>query len=147
MGETTRAPERATNRRTWIWVMAAAVTAWGLWMMLRPDDSDRGEAGDIATGLVTIEFRLVGSATWADVTIETPNGTEQFSPDIPMKRKTGEPGLELQFEEGDFVYISAQNNEATGDITCSIFASDGAVIARNTTSAAYGVVTCEGTAR
>ena len=82
------------------------------------------------------------------MTLETPNGSEQFSPDIPMRNtETGRHGLTLRFSVGDFVYISAQNNTALGNVVCSIRGSDGTVISQNRASSNYGIATCEGTAR
>jgi hypothetical protein len=116
--------------------------------LLRHDKPDSAEDHGNVIGPVTISYDVGGTATWGDVTIETPTGTEQFSPDIPMSNKhTGKRGLKLKFWPGDFVYISVQNNTTLGSVTCTIHASDGETISHSASSVDYGVATCDGTAR
>lgn len=81
---------------------------------------------------------------YADVTMTTPTGNVQASPDIPMKMKSGDP-VEYQFNDGDFVYISAQVANFYGDITCRIIV-DGVTISENTSSGEYAIATCKGNA-
>jgi len=120
------------------------------WSSDRGDDRVEALAEEFASATepVTITYEVDGTTTWADVTMETPDGTEQISPDVPLTRTaSGERGLEYAFSAGDFVYVSAQNNERTGTVTCIIRASDGTVIAKNTSSGAFAIATCEGSAR
>jgi len=44
-------------------------------------------------GTVQVTYRLSGTVDWADVTMETPTGTDQFTPDIPLMTNSGELGL------------------------------------------------------
>jgi hypothetical protein len=90
-------------------------------------------------------YEVEGTTDYADVTVATPTGTEQVSPDIPMARKTGEAGLEVLFSRGEFVYILAQNNRSHGTISCRITV-DGVVISENESKGGYAIVTCEGIA-
>lgn len=80
----------------------------------------------------------------ANVTMTTPTGNVQATPDVPMKRDTGDP-VEYEFSSGEFVYISAQNNGYYGDITCSIIV-DGVTISENTSSGQHAIATCKGNA-
>lgn len=80
----------------------------------------------------------------ADVTMETPTGTVQATPDIPMKLKTGEP-VKYMFDRGAFVYISAQKGDYYGDVTCRIRV-DGKIVSENTATGKYSIATCKGTA-
>ena len=90
-----------------------------------------------------VVYEVEGDNTsWASVTIRTPTGTIQGSPDLPMQTKSGEL-LTFQFDVGEFVYISAQNKDEYGSVTCRITV-DGEVVSENTSSGAYGVASCEG---
>ena len=85
----------------------------------------------------------------ADITVETPDGTEQANVSLPLKMKDGSIGYEKAFMPGNFVYISAQKGDYEGSITCRITVSDidGAnsrVISENTSSGDYAVATCRG---
>lgn len=82
----------------------------------------------------------------ADVTMTSPTGTVQASPDIPMTRKTGETGAEYEFTRGEFVYVSAQKKDYYGDIVCRIYVDD-VLISENRSTGKYAVVTCDGNTR
>lgn len=93
---------------------------------------------------VTVLYEVEGTAKWADVTMETPTGTEQLSPDVPMVRKdSGKPGLQMTMSSGHVVYLSAQNKDSYGNIRCRITAA-GTVISENTSSGGYAIATCNG---
>lgn len=103
-------------------------------------------AAPVADTTVTVLYEVEGSTDYADVTMETPTGTEQISPDVPMVRKSdGQPGLAMEFEAGEFLYLSAQNNRGYGAVTCRI-SVDGAVVSENTSRGGYAIATCEGSA-
>lgn len=83
----------------------------------------------------------------ADITYETPTGTQQQNADLPVRSKgTGEEGLKMSFPAGAFVYISAQKDENYGEVTCRIYANE-KLISENTASGKYSIATCKGTAR
>lgn len=89
-------------------------------------------------------YEVEGTQKSASVTYETPTGTSQANPDIPMKRKSAStPGLPLTFNTGEFVYISAQGKKSYGSVKCRITV-DGTIISENTASG-YGIATCKGT--
>jgi len=84
---------------------------------------------------------------YADVTMQTPTGTSQSSPDLPMGTEDGRVGLMQTFAAGAFVYLSVQNNGSTNDVTCRITGEAGQVISENTSSSQYGIASCKGQAR
>ena len=92
-------------------------------------------------------YKLTGSVTSADITLQTPTGTsQQQGVDVPLTSKAGGEGLKFTgFSPGDFVYFSAQNPDEFGSLTCSIEVA-GRLIAENTSSGAYSIVTCQGRA-
>jgi hypothetical protein len=90
-------------------------------------------------------YEVEGTARSASVTMATPTGTRQASPDVPMTRtESGERGLEMTVAPGTFVYISAQNNDGHGTIKCRITV-DGVVVSENSSSGGYAIASCEGT--
>lgn len=95
----------------------------------------------------TTRPQWVKNGPTADITYETPTGSQQQSADLPVKSKTtGGEGLSLSFDAGSFVYISAQKDENYGDVICRIYA-DGVLISENSASGKYSIATCKGTAR
>jgi hypothetical protein len=91
--------------------------------------------GGTARGLRTVSY-----------TIQTDSGgTSQGETNLPMKNRNGGTGLVFTgFRTGDFVYLSVQNKDAAGDVTCRIRV-DGTVISENTSSGGYTIATCKGT--
>jgi hypothetical protein len=85
---------------------------------------------------------------YGNVTMKTPTGTTQSSPDFPMTNTgASTPGVKMTFQAGDFVYLSVQNNGSTEGVTCRISTAAGAVISENSSDAEYGIATCDGRAR
>lgn len=110
------------------------------------DGSSHFESSTSSTSSpATVLYELEGSVAYADVTMVTPTGIEQITPDVPLKTRAGETGLTWSFSRGEFVSISAQMKGGSGVITCRITV-DGVVISENTSSAAYGIASCDGTA-
>jgi predicted small lipoprotein YifL len=82
----------------------------------------------------------------ANVTMRTESGgTIQKSVALPMgDPNTGKLGVESTgFKSGDLLYMSLQNSESSGSITCRIEV-DGKVIDKATSSGAGVVATCQG---
>lgn len=82
----------------------------------------------------------------ASVTLRTESGgTIQKDVSLPMGNKdTGEPGVPSDgFKPGDFLYLSVQNAEDTGSVTCRITAGD-KVIDEATSTGSRVVATCQG---
>ena len=72
-----------------------------------------------------------------DITMETPTGTSQL--------RVGEEASYSynDFEPGDFLYISVQNDADRGAVECAIYV-DGEKVSSNYSDAAFGIATCEG---
>lgn len=96
----------------------------------------------------TVVYKVEGTASSTDVTYSTPGGgtAQQNDLDVPITRKSdGHPGITFTFHDGEFLYMSAQNGGESGNITC-VIEEDGVELARNTSSGAYAIVTCNGSA-
>ncbi len=80
----------------------------------------------------------------ASVTLQTPDGGQQAKVNLPMKNQQGGTGLTVPgFSRGDFVYLSVQNADAAGAVTCRITV-DGMVISENTSNGGYVIASCKG---
>jgi len=78
-----------------------------------------------------------GSGRTGSYTIKTDNGgTKQGTGLLPM---TGT----YTFHTGDFVYVSVQNGQGLGSVTCRITV-DGKVLSENTSSGGFVIATCQG---
>lgn len=149
------APSEAQSStvRRWaapIVVLALIAAAVVVGVVVSNADSPQGDttAGTLpeADMSVTVLYEVEGSTDYADVTMETPTGTSQISPDVPMVQESdGRRGLEMEFQSGAYVYLSAQNNRAHGTVTCRITV-DGEVVAENSATGGYAIATCRGTA-
>lgn len=146
-----------TDRRPWsdmsqrrakllaVGIVVAGAVVLGLMIRVTSRD-EQGAQGIPASTVSTVRYEVEGSVKWADVTMQTPTGTSQITPDVPMvQAANGTPGLTFKFPAGSFVYIAAQKKGAGGIITCRITV-DGYVVAENSSSAAYGIATCKGSA-
>jgi hypothetical protein len=73
-------------------------------------------------------------------------GTIQQDVALPMTNtKTGQPGIASdQFRRGATLYMSLQNSEGVGSVTCRIEVN-GQVVDTATSSGAYKIATCVGT--
>lgn len=71
-------------------------------------------------------------------------GTVQGDIDLPLKNQNGTLGLTFTgFGTGAFVYLSVQNGDEYGSVTCRITV-DGAVVSENTSSGGFTIATCQG---
>jgi len=84
-------------------------------------------------------YSVGGSAMYATVTMTTPTGSQQKDVDLPFRG-----GFRFNFEPGQPVYASVQNQTGFNTVACTIRAN-GVVVSTNTSDAAYGVATCKGT--
>jgi hypothetical protein len=93
---------------------------------------------------VVTTYKLVGSAKSANITYTDGSGNiqQQTGVVVPIGSvsATGQ-GLSFKVSHGTFVSFSAQNNGATGDLTCSIEA-DGVIINTGHSSGGYAIVSC-----
>jgi hypothetical protein len=122
--------------------IAAAIALFGWWITDRGDD-DSSSGGGSKT--VSVLYEVEGTAESATITAQMPTGTTQASGKaVPLTRTDGTRGIKVDFPREAFVYISAQNEGASGDITCRITV-DGVVVSENTASGGYTIATCQGT--
>lgn len=71
-------------------------------------------------------------------------GTAQGTIDLPLKDKDGNVGITSNaFKSGAFLYLSIQNSEGFGSVTCQIIV-DGVEVTKVTSSGGYVIATCQG---
>ncbi|AKG41567.1 Lanthionine synthetase C family protein [Streptomyces xiamenensis] len=132
-------------------VLITAVGGGMLWWQIRQDGHRRAaeearevaERHDALTAPRSVEYRITGDATTADVTWTDSAGqiSQAAGRTVPM---IGTSAITTTAGIGDQLYVSAQN-QGHGTITCTI-AVDGTVVTTTTSSGAYAIVTCQGTA-
>jgi hypothetical protein len=123
--------------RLWLWILLAVVTAGvlgaGAWGLGVPSVS--------TTHTVLYEVTAdtaSGSGRSGMLTLQTENGgTSQAVVDLPFN------GPSTSFHPGDFLYLSVQNQQGIGSVTCRITV-DGVVVSENTSSGGYTIATCQG---
>jgi hypothetical protein len=71
------------------------------------------------------------------VTAQTESGTSQGTGPLPFSDTL------TSFHSGDFVYLSVQNQQPAGSVSCRITV-DGVVLSENTSSGGYTIATCQG---
>lgn len=141
--------------RPWTLVVIAGVAIFGFQACSNAGSSNTSSASSYAplvssTRTVVYEVfdpganAVTSERRNASVTLTTPTGVQQATPDLPMKMKTGEMGFTQTFKSGSFVSIMAQNKNGSGRITCRIKV-DGKVISQNTSSGSYAIAQCSGT--
>ena len=82
-------------------------------------------------------YEITGSAATASLTATTPTGSTQYAEQsVPTT-------LRYLMEPGSFVYVSAQNDGADGDVTCAIRVG-ATVVSQNTASGGYSIAVCKG---
>jgi hypothetical protein len=86
-----------------------------------------------------IKYEVTGTTIDASLTIENESGgTSQYSAAVLPWTKSFT--LDTKYH---FLYVSAQNNYSTGDVTASIFV-DGVLYKTSTSSGAYVIATASG---
>lgn len=87
-----------------------------------------------------VTYSVGGSTTAASLTYENEGGNAE------QKAQVGVPwATTFRVESGAFLYVSAQNKNESGSITCEI-KLDGAVIEQASSDGAYTIATCSGSA-
>lgn len=89
-----------------------------------------------------VVYEMTGDGANFSMTAKTPDGTVQANPDLPLQTTDG-GNFGFAASAGDFVYISGQAKDGR-ELTCRILV-DGEVIAENTSTGQYTIVTCDGT--
>lgn len=102
------------------------------------------------TYTVIYEADSVGTAA-GSITLEAPTGTQQANVDLPLKSEAGDTGLTFSTQPGAFVYLSVQNENDSGSVTCRITvkAVTGSyevsrVISENTSTGGHVIASCKG---
>jgi hypothetical protein len=85
-----------------------------------------------------VEYRFSGTASGGSITYSTPDGQEQQDISLP-----GSITFTTSSGYGSWVSL-IQNMGETGSVTCSILV-DGEVVSTNTSSAAFGIASCDAT--
>jgi hypothetical protein len=71
-------------------------------------------------------------------------GTSQGNVDLPLKGVDGKAGLTSStFKSGAFLYLSVQNSQGYGSVTCQIKV-DGVVVSQASGNGGYMIATCKG---
>lgn len=71
-------------------------------------------------------------------------GTRQGEFDLPLRNQGGTNGLSFTgFASGAFVYLSIQNGDEYGSVSCKITV-DGQVISENTSDGGFTITSCQG---
>jgi hypothetical protein len=84
-----------------------------------------------------VEYRLFGSTNLASITMQNETGgTEQLNVNIPYSKK-------LTMNSGDFAYISAQNQNDSGSISCEIWIN-GKKLKESHSDGGYAIASCSG---
>lgn len=99
----------------------------------------RGTTTTASSGTAQVVYTISGSSEAGTITYSTASGIEQADAAPPWTRTITVPN-------GTPVTVSAQNGSEFGSVTCSINV-DGVVISSNTSTADYGVASCDGLAR
>lgn len=88
----------------------------------------------------SVTYSVKGSAgSAAVVTYRSSGATNQLKVTLPWSGPIG-----MTAKEGDFLYVSAQNQSGLGSITTSI-SVNGETLASSTSTASYGVATADAT--
>lgn len=131
----------STNGRLAVAVAVAAGVVVVLAVQAWPKASR--EVAAVTSHTVVYEADGVGTAE-GSITLEAPTGTQQVKAALPLRTKAGATGLTYPgFKSGAFVYLSVQNQSASGSVTCRILV-DGTPISENTSSGGYVIASCQG---
>lgn len=91
----------------------------------------------------TVTYLVDGTAESVDLTMQLNGGTSQQEASLPLKNKSGTDGIIQQLPVGSFIYVSAQNQDDYGTVTCHLVV-DGVEIQAVTSTSDYGIATCKG---
>lgn len=136
------APPAAKNQpRALVGLVSLAILGVTIWYLAQPS-SGTGPASPKGS-TVTVTYKLTGSATSADLTYMDGSGNvqQQTGKAVPLRRTSGADGLSIVVHHGAYVSLMAQNNDAAGDLTCTIEA-DGVVINTGHSSGGYAIASC-----
>lgn len=137
-------PKRRSNRRNMMLMATIGFLVAGCSSGATPSSP---AAADPKPGSPRVVFYAEGSGTKSGaVTMRSESGgVIQLDVALPMTNtQTGTAGLEsVLFKRGADLYMSLQNSEAAGSVTCRIEV-DGKKVDEATSSGAYKIATCQG---
>lgn len=116
----------------------------GVILILMIGDSS-GSSGNTSSGIsrpsektsYKVKYEIPGTATSVSITLQNAQGgTEQGDYKVPFSQI-------FTFQSGEYVYISAQNNDDHGTVTCKIYV-DGVEVKSSTSTGAFVIATCRG---
>lgn len=133
-----------TGRRS-VSILVAAAAAFTLAGCSQPTREEQALANlqeriDARGGFPgSVTYEISGTAETVSITMETPTGTsQQAEVSLPWESSSQD------FNVGDSVYVSAQNEGESGTVRCKITGMTGKVLAENSSSGAYTIATCSG---
>ena len=125
--------------RLWLWIVLGIVVASAISALVwaYPPSSPVPASSTHTVVYTTEADGYTGSGRTGMVTAQTPGGgSAQQTGLLPI---TGT----FPFHSGEFVYVSVQNQQPAGSVTCRITV-DGVVVSENTSSGGYTIATCQG---
>ena len=86
----------------------------------------------------TVKYEVTGSATSIDLTynLDSDDASQENGRAVPWSKS-------FSADEGNFLYVSAQNGGESGNVTCTIYV-DGVAAKTNTSTGGYTIATCSG---
>jgi hypothetical protein len=126
-------------------LLALLVTGFAVRNALAGDEEPKPRPAPV---LHDVRYLTGGSAQYGDVTMATPGGgtKQENGVDIPLRLEdASEDGRPFStFRAGEFLYLSVQNGEERGTVSCSIEV-DGRVVASNSSQGGFAIATCKAT--
>ena len=130
-------PPQRKRGHTWLWILLGVVIAVVLAYAV-------GNLPPSGPSTHTVTYQADGAGTTSGMfTFEAPTGTQQAVAALPLRTAAGGAVTFDGLKSGAFVYLSVQNQNAAGSVTCRILV-DGAVVSENTSTGGYVIATCQG---
>lgn len=142
--QVTPAPPAPSEKRSplWMWIVLGVIVALAISALIWAWSPTGRAGGSSSTHTVVYQVEadaVYGSGRTGMVTIQTDDGgTSQGVIALPLASTF------TSFHSGDFAYVSVQNQQHAGSVTCRITV-DGTVVSENTSSGGYTIATCQGT--
>jgi hypothetical protein len=135
-------PQKKSHKGAWIGGIALLAV---IGIVSGSNSSSTG--GSTGASTHTVVYKVEGTTKMASITYENAAGdtAQQSDIDVPLTRSFDHTqGLVLNgMKSGAFLYISAQNSEDSGSVTCAI-EIDGVRVKENTSRGGYTIATCSG---
>jgi hypothetical protein len=119
---------------TWAYILVTLLFLWAGWSFLIAPAMRQVAA----TKAYNVAYRIGGSARAVNLTYQNASGGTEQQSDMPLPWN-----IVLTAQAGQFVYISAQNQGRSGNVTCEIVL-DGVVVKSSQSSGAYSIASCSG---